>query len=120
VIKRVWAALCDRCGFRFDSDKLRKEWTGHMVCHECWEPRHPQDFVRVPHEEIVPPWTRPYPTDVFTQVCTEYTIQSIADVGTADCMIADYVNLSIFQCTVQGTKSFPGLSIAGCMIAGRV
>lgn len=58
-----WKAECDRCGFDYKNDQLRKEWTGLMVCHgpgtnQCWEPRHPQDFVKgVPDPQAVP-WTR--------------------------------------------------------------
>lgn len=64
-------AICDRCGFRFKLETLRKEWTGLMVCHgpasnNCWEPRHPQDFVRgVPDDQGVRPNMRPEPADVF-------------------------------------------------------
>tara|TARA_R100000654_G_scaffold26444_3_gene50099 strand:+ start:10818 stop:11120 length:303 start_codon:yes stop_codon:yes gene_type:complete len=35
-------ALCDRCGFKFKLLDLKKEWTGFKVCHECYEPKHPQ------------------------------------------------------------------------------
>ena len=53
-------AVCDRCGFDYRLSQLRKEWTGLMVCDgpgtsQCWERRHPQDFVR-----SVPPDRLPY------------------------------------------------------------
>jgi hypothetical protein len=35
-------AICDRCGFRYPYLSLVKEWTGHKVCPECYEPKHPQ------------------------------------------------------------------------------
>ena len=35
-------AMCDRCGFKVPYLSLRKEWTGFKVCHECFEPKHPQ------------------------------------------------------------------------------
>lgn len=54
-----WNALCDRCGFKFKASELKEEWTGWMVCKECWEPRHPQDFIRgIPDDSSVP-WSRP-------------------------------------------------------------
>lgn len=57
--------ICDRCGFKRKLSTLRKEWTGLRVCSECWEPRHPQDFVRgVPDNQSVPD-PRPEPTDIF-------------------------------------------------------
>lgn len=37
---------CQRCSLIFRTSDLRKEWTGLKVCNECWEPRHPQDFVK--------------------------------------------------------------------------
>jgi hypothetical protein len=60
-----WNAVCDRCGLQFKSDCLKLEWTGLRVCRQCHETRHPQDLIRVPKEETVPPWSRPEPTDVF-------------------------------------------------------
>jgi hypothetical protein len=63
-----WNTICDRCGFEHKSDLLRSEWTGLMVCGSCYETRHPQDLLRVPKEEVTPPWTRPEPADVFVDV----------------------------------------------------
>lgn len=57
--------ICDRCGFKYKAGELKKEWTGLMVCHKCWEPRHPQDFVRGVGDTQAPPWNRPETTDVF-------------------------------------------------------
>tara|TARA_R110000751_G_scaffold249031_3_gene348780 strand:+ start:1658 stop:1972 length:315 start_codon:yes stop_codon:yes gene_type:complete len=37
---------CQRCGFDYREDNMRMEWTGLKVCGDCWEIRHPQDFVR--------------------------------------------------------------------------
>lgn len=54
-----WNALCDRCGFKFKSSQLRKEWTGLRTCRNCWEPRHPQDFVRGKADDQTIPWSRP-------------------------------------------------------------
>lgn len=42
-----WWVICERCGFRYRKSEMRKEWTGLLVCAKnCWEPRHPQDFLR--------------------------------------------------------------------------
>lgn len=39
--------ICDRCGFKIRRSKASKTWDGLLVCTKsCWEPRHPQDFVR--------------------------------------------------------------------------
>ena len=48
-----WAE-CQRCGFDIYGSKLKKEWTGLLVCSKCWEPRHPQDFVRAIKEDTSP------------------------------------------------------------------
>lgn len=63
----TWNAICDRCGFKYKAFQLRKEWTGLMVCKECWEPRHPQELLRIPKDDQKVPWTRPEPADVFIE-----------------------------------------------------
>lgn len=65
-----WNAVCDRCGFEFKARHLRLEWTGLRVCsgpstNDCWEQRHPQDFVRGQKDRQSPPWVRPEAPDVF-------------------------------------------------------
>lgn len=67
-VSGAFNAICDRCGLKKKSFMLRKEWTGLMVCSQCLESRHPQDLIRVPKEEISPPWSRPEATEVFVSV----------------------------------------------------
>ena len=43
---------CQRCGLDHYASDARREWTGLIVCKSCWEPRHPQDFVRSKRERI--------------------------------------------------------------------
>jgi hypothetical protein len=31
--------VCDRCGFDYRRSETRKEWTGLIVCRECWDPK---------------------------------------------------------------------------------
>jgi len=31
--------ICDRCGFKYRLNKLRKEWTGLLVCPADWDPK---------------------------------------------------------------------------------
>lgn len=31
--------ICDRCGFKYRLARLRKEWTGLMVCPADWDPK---------------------------------------------------------------------------------
>lgn len=87
-MRRGWAVICDRCGFKFKSYQLREDWQGLRVCSSCFETRHPQDFVRgVPDDPSVP-WTRPEGADVFVPVCTIVTSSAYPSLGVAGCMIA--------------------------------
>lgn len=88
----TWAVICDVCGFRFPSSKVKKRWDGLIVCDKDFEYRHPQDFLRLKEEHITPPFVRPPPADAFIFVCDEYSRQGLADVGTADCAQVNYIN----------------------------
>jgi len=61
-------AICDRCGFKYKANQLRKEWTGWMVCDSCWEPRHPQEFLRGRDEDENVQWTRPDTDDEVIEI----------------------------------------------------
>lgn len=58
-VSGAWKAECDRCGFDYLNTELRKEWTGLRVCNKCWDPRHPQEYLRGKADRQAPPWTRP-------------------------------------------------------------
>ena len=34
--------LCDRCGFEYKLNSLKKEWNGLKTCVSCYESKHPQ------------------------------------------------------------------------------
>lgn len=93
-----WKAICDRCGFEFASDQLRKDWQGLMVCRKDYETRHPQDFVRGVPDNPTPPWTRPEPEEVFVDV--DYPIDTLT-------------------CTQLGSTGVAGFGTAGCLLPGR-
>lgn len=68
-----WNVICQRCGFQYKAEQLEQEWTGHYVCkgpgtNDCWEPRHPQDFVKVRPDTGKVPYTRPEPRPQFVDV----------------------------------------------------
>ena len=42
AIGKFAKALCDRCGFEYKLNELKKEWNGLKVCPNCYEPKHPQ------------------------------------------------------------------------------
>lgn len=58
-------ARCFECGRKFKASQLRKHWEGYYVCSTCWEPRHPQDFVRGTPDTQTPEWTQPSPPEKF-------------------------------------------------------
>lgn len=51
-----WKVICDRCGMDRYASECRMNWQGLFVCSDtCWEPRHPQDFVKaIPDYQTVP------------------------------------------------------------------
>lgn len=97
----AWNALCDRCKFKFKNYELKKTWDGFYVCEECWEPRHPQDFVRGVEDNPSVPWSRPddNPDDGITYVGdADTTLDSSSDtmqVYSTDLTTNRTVNLSI-------------------------
>jgi hypothetical protein len=55
----TYNAICDTCGFKFKADQLQMTWDGFFVCDKCYEPRHPQDFVRAKLDRQRVPIARP-------------------------------------------------------------
>ncbi len=48
-------AICDKCGMRRYASECHLDWQGLFLCKECYEPRHPQDFVEnIPEDQSVP------------------------------------------------------------------
>ena len=58
-------AICHECGRKRKASQLKKHWQGYYVCVDCYEPRHPQDFVRSPPPEKAPTWIQPPAADNF-------------------------------------------------------
>ena len=59
---------CDRCSKKIKAHQAKHEWTGFIVCGDCYETRHPQDFVKAQTDKITVPFTRPIPEYIFTSV----------------------------------------------------
>lgn len=61
--------ICDRCEGTVRKSKVQKEWTGLVVCPECFEPRHTQEYVRGKPEKIHADYPiRPEPEEVYVDV----------------------------------------------------
>lgn len=65
-----WNAVCYRCARKHKASELKLEWEGFRVCDKCWEPRHPQDFIKPRVDQQTPPWTQPDPAPIFIPFCT--------------------------------------------------
>ena len=63
-----WNFICDSCGQKLKAGVAKKRWDGFRVCPECFETRHPQDFLRSKPDRQVVPWVRPLTTDIFLPV----------------------------------------------------
>jgi hypothetical protein len=83
-----YKVTCHRCGFWFPSTEIKKEWTGLLVCQQCYEPRHPQTLIKVHGEKSFPEFVSK-DSEVYTGLCDAATSSAYADLGVADCMRAD-------------------------------
>lgn len=59
--------ICMVCGFKYKASEMRKRWDGVYVCETDWEPRHPQELIKIPRERSVPSVPTLSPTDVYRQ-----------------------------------------------------
>lgn len=89
-----WNFYCDLCGAKNTSNNGVKTWDNFYVCRHHKEQRNPQDFVRGIKDVQTVPWTRPNTTPTFVPVCWLWDRSSYADLGTADCMLADFQPLT--------------------------
>jgi hypothetical protein len=60
--------ICDRCSFKVRHSSLKKEWSGFMVCADCFDPR-PADTrpPRIKPEGLPIRDARPEPEPVFRE-----------------------------------------------------
>lgn len=98
-----WNTICDVCGFKFKASELRYTGdvgsrAGLMACRACYDPPHPQEFIRPIADQNKLPWTRPEATDQFIKItyaatagCTPFGMTCQADYMTADCAIVDNI-----------------------------
>lgn len=65
-----WNVICQRCGFkRTNNDVIRESRTNLLVCRDtCFEPIHPQEFIKSKADKQSVSFTRPKPTNVFVDV----------------------------------------------------
>lgn len=67
-ISGQWNLICDICSVKYKAGKAKHRWDGFIVCPNCYEQRHPQDFVRTKQDKISVPFSRPIPQEIFVVV----------------------------------------------------
>lgn len=93
-----WNVICDSCGKKIKAHEAKQRWDGLIVCPNDFEMRQPQDFVKARADKITVPFTRPRPTDIFTNVvyiCTSDGKTGITNLATAGCSIAGHTQNAI-------------------------
>jgi len=63
-ISGSWNLICDSCSIKYKATTAKQRWDGFIVCPNCYEQRHPQDFVLAKQDKITVPYIRP-PNDIF-------------------------------------------------------
>jgi hypothetical protein len=63
-----WNLICDVCSIKYKAKKAKQRWDGFIVCPNCYEQRHPQDFVKTRQDKISVPFSRPIPQEIFVVV----------------------------------------------------
>jgi hypothetical protein len=103
---------CDVCSQKTKAGLTRQRWDGFRVCCNCFEERHPQDFVRARPDKIAVPFTRPRTTDTF--IPDNFTAQpsdllNLTEVLTTTAVyLRDFADTVVFNDTVDtlGGKGF--------------
>ena len=67
-ISGSWNLICDSCSIKYKATIAKQRWDGFIVCPNCYEQQHPQDFVRTKQDKISVPFSRPIPQEIFVVV----------------------------------------------------
>lgn len=67
-ISGEWNLTCDVCSKKIKAHEAKQRWDGFIVCGDCFENRHPQDFVKAHTDKLTVPFIRSIPTLIFTSV----------------------------------------------------
>jgi len=67
-ISGEWNLTCDVCSKKIKAHEAKTRWDGFIVCGDCFENRHSQDFVKAQTDKISVPFQRPIPTLLFTDI----------------------------------------------------
>lgn len=86
--------ICDQCGRKKYRSECRFTWDNLLVCSDtCWEPKHPQYYVKsIPNIQRVPD---PRPSFRFTDRST--TLSSAAALGAMSIVVTSASNISRYD-----------------------
>lgn len=84
-----WNAQCSMCGRKRKAGDLVQNWQGLWRCPEHNEPRQPQDFVRAPVDNQLPPFVQ-VNTYQYVYVCDPEGMTAITWYAVAGCVTAGY------------------------------
>ena len=73
---------CDRCGKKIKAHQAKHEWTGFIVCGDCYETRQPQDFVKAKTDKLTVPFQRPIPELAFLHLLPIFDSVTVTDSST--------------------------------------
>jgi hypothetical protein len=117
--------ICEKSGFRVPASETVREWTGAIVWREFFEPRHPQDAIRVRRrEDMRVPDPRPRPVDIYAGPlntdlsadaaagATSLTVDSTSRFLTGDRIGVFLDNGDRFLAIVQSVDSATALTLA--------
>jgi hypothetical protein len=99
-MKWTHKVICDICGFKYNSDEVKKRWDGMVVCKQDFEEKHPSLTYKYRHKSTegslpVGALIRSEPEDTFVFLCDLYTSMGVAGYGTAGCAQAGTYNLGM-------------------------
>lgn len=83
-------AICSMCGHKYKASELVEHWQGQKRCYKCWEPRQPQDFVRVIPDNPTPSWTQPDEDGTYVATCSLVDRIAVSGVGVAGCIVSGF------------------------------
>lgn len=115
--------ISDRSGKKIRASEARREWNGPVVHESEYDPRHPQDFVKVPADKQSVPHARPRPADTFmgpkkTTIAathaageTTITVASSGDFSAADNIYVMLDDGDAFRTAVQSVPDSTSLAL---------
>jgi hypothetical protein len=76
-----WNVACDVCGRVFKSAHIKTRWDNARVCSACWEPRHPQDFVKAITDNPSVPFARKWVPTYYGAPTPDDTVIGTHEIG---------------------------------------